>query len=315
MKKSDFVIVGGVAAGPKTAATLARRLPDTHITLFQRDREVSYGTCGMPYFASGDINSFEELTFTSYGIPRDPDFFKKTKNFDVTTGAEVIGIDREKKTVTVRMLDSCQTVEHGYGKLVLATGASPNPPPFPIPDSPRIRYFTRPDDAIAFRQMAQEGKISKALVVGGGFIGCEVAEAAGGLWGINVSLVEKEASLLPKILDPEMAEIVRRELARNDVEVITGTEIEKIELDSEDNPVAHIKGKDTIAADYVFLCLGVHPNVTLARKCGLDIGPTGGIMVNSRMQTSDPDIFAGGVWLQANPVTYRWVLWPTGTAG
>jgi len=294
MKKSDFVIVGGVAAGPKTAATLARRLPDTHITLFQRDREVSYGTCGMPYFASGDINSFEELTFTSYGIPRDPDFFKKTKNFDVTTGAEVIGIDREKKTVTVRMLDSCQTVEHGYGKLVLATGASPNPPPFPIPDSPRIRYFTRPDDAIAFRQMAQEGKISKALVVGGGFIGCEVAEAAGGLWGINVSLVEKEACLLPKILDPEMAEIVRRELARNDVEVITGTEIEKIELDSEDNPVAHIKGKDTIAADYVFLCLGVHPNVTLARKCGLDIGPTGGIKVNSRMQTSDPDIFAGG---------------------
>ncbi|MCP4686055.1 MAG: pyridine nucleotide-disulfide oxidoreductase, partial [bacterium] len=89
MEKSDFVIIGGVAAGPKTAATLSRRAPEARITLFQKDREVSYGTCGMPYFASGDINSFKDLTFTSYGIPRDADFFKRTKGFDVTTGAEV----------------------------------------------------------------------------------------------------------------------------------------------------------------------------------------------------------------------------------
>ncbi len=294
MEKSDFVIVGGVAAGPKTAATLARRMPKARITLFQRERDISYGTCGMPYFASGDINSFKDLTFTSYGIPRDPDFFKRTKGFDVTTGAEVIDIDRDKKTVTVRMTDRNETIEHGYDKLVLATGAIPNRPPFPVPESSRIRHFTRPDDAVAFRTMAQEGKIGKALIVGGGFIGCEVAEAAGGLWGIDVTLVEKENCLLPQILDPEMAEIVRRELARQDVEVITGHEIEKIELNGEGNPVAHIKGKDAIAADYVFLCLGVHPNVTLAKKCGLDIGSTGGIAVNARMQTSDPDIFAGG---------------------
>jgi len=294
MKKSDFVIIGGVAAGPKTAATLARRLPHARITLYQREKEISYGACGLPYFASGDINSFDELTLTSYGVRRDPKFFKKSKGFDVITEAEVIDIDREKQTVTVRLTAQNKTIEHGYDKLVLATGSVPNNPLFPLPESPRIRHFTRPDDARAFRQLAQEGKIAKALIVGGGFIGCEVAEAAGGLWGINTTLVEKEAHLLAQNLDSEMAAMVRRELTRQNVEVITGHQIEKIELDDEGKPVAYIEGEGTITADYVFLCLGVRPNVTLARKCGLDIGVTGGIEVSARMQTSDPNIYAGG---------------------
>lgn len=294
MEKSEFVIVGGVAAGPKTAATLARRMPGARITLFQREKEISYGTCGLPYFASGDINSFEELTYTSYGVPRDPAFFKKTKGFEVVTEAEVIDIDREKRTLTVRLTAQNKTVQHGYDKLVLATGSVPNRPLFPVPESPRIRHFSRPDEAIAFRQMAQEGKIARALIVGGGLIGCEIAEAAGSLWGIEVSLVERETSLLPRILDPEMAAIVQRELDRRNVEIIAGHEIEKIELDGEGRPVAHIEGQGTITSDYVFLCLGIRPNVTLAKKCGLDIGATGGIEVNARMQTSDPDIFAGG---------------------
>ena len=102
MDKSDFVIIGGVACGPKTAATLARRLPGTSITLFQKEERLSYGTCGLPYFASGDINSFDELTYTPYGIPRDRDFFKKSKGFDVITNAEVVSIDRENKKVTVQ---------------------------------------------------------------------------------------------------------------------------------------------------------------------------------------------------------------------
>lgn len=294
MEKSDFVIIGGVAAGPKTAATLARRLPRARITLFQREKEISYGTCGMPYFASGDINSFEELTFTSYGTPRDSEFFAKTKGFEAVTGAEVIDINRDKKTVTVRLIGTNKTIEHGYDKLVLATGAVPNRPPFPVPESDRIRHFTRPEDAIAFRQLAQQGKIGRALIVGGGFIGCEVAEAAGGLWGIEVTLVEKEPHLLPQILDPEMAMIVQRELANQDVEVLTGREIEKIEIDAEGNPTADVTAKGTITADYVFLCLGVRPNTTLAKKCGLEIGATGGVVVNSKMQTSDPEIYAGG---------------------
>ena len=126
MDRSDFVIVGGVACGPKTAATLARRLPNASITLFQREKILSYGSCGMPYYASGDIGSFEELTATSYGVTRDDDFFDQTKGFRAMAGHEVTAINRDSRVVTIKNLKSDETFEHGYGKLVVATGAGTN---------------------------------------------------------------------------------------------------------------------------------------------------------------------------------------------
>jgi len=314
MERSDFVIIGGVAAGPKTAAVLARRLPDARITVFQKEKNISYGTCGLPYFASGDINSFEELTQTSYGVARTPDFFKNTKGFDVEVQAEVTSINRQAKTITVRLLETGETIEHGYGKLVIATGANPNRPPFPVADSPKIRPFTRPDDAINFRQMAQTGQIGSAVVIGGGFIGCEVAEAAGGLWGIGVILIEKENQLLPYVLDPEMARIVEREMLRQDIKLMTGCLVEKIEVNDDGNPVVKIKDQADISADYVFLCLGVKPEITLAKDCGLEIGQTGGIAVNKYLQTSDPDIYAGGDCVESdNLITGDKIFMPMGS--
>ncbi|MCD6249127.1 MAG: FAD-dependent oxidoreductase [candidate division Zixibacteria bacterium] len=317
MDISDFVIVGGVACGPKTAATLARRLPNASIILFQKESRLSYGNCGLPYYASGDIGSFEELTFTSYGVPRDKDYFDKTKGFRAMTGHEVIAINRELRTVTVKDLESGESFEHGYGKLVLATGAGTNRPPFEVPDTTttsRVRPFTRPDDAIAFRKMAEKGQIGTALVVGGGFIGCEVAEAAGGLWGIEVTLIEKENQILPYVLDPEMVAIAERELARQNVDVQTGATIEKIELNDSGNPVVSIAGGDKITTDYVFLCLGVYPETTLAAACGLRLGPTGGIAVNSRLQTSDENIYAGGDCIESqHQLTKRPVFLPMGS--
>ncbi|MCP4580859.1 MAG: FAD-dependent oxidoreductase [candidate division Zixibacteria bacterium] len=294
MEKSDFVIIGGVAAGPKTAAVLARRLPEAIITVYQREKHISYGSCGLPYFASGDINSFDELTRTSYGVARSPGFFKNSKGFNVITEAEVVSIDREAKTVSVKMLETGEIFKHGYGKLVLATGANPIQPPFPVAESPKIKPFVRPADAINFRKMAQTGQVGKAVIVGGGFIGCEVAEAAGGLWGIEVTLIEKENQLLPYVLDPEMAIIAERELVRQDVKVITSGKVEEIAINDDGSPVVKINGRDDIIADYVFLCLGVKPEVTLAEACGLEIGKTGGIAVDKNLRTSDPDIYAGG---------------------
>lgn len=314
MEKSDFVIIGGVAAGPKTAAVLARRLPDSKITLFQREKHISYGTCGLPYFASGDINSFEELTQTSYGVARSTEFFKKTKGFDVRTESEATDIDRQAKTITVGDLRTGDSYKHGYGKLVLATGANPIKPPFPIADSPRIRAFTRPDDAINFRQTAQTGQVGTAVIVGGGFIGCEVAEAAGGLWGIEVTIIEKENQLLPYALDPEMAEIVEREMNRQNIKVRTGCEVEEIALDDADNPLVKIKDNSEIAVDYVFLCLGVKPETSLAAACGLDLGKTGGIKVNKYLQTSDPDIYAAGDCIELiNQITGEPIYLPMGS--
>lgn len=314
MEKSDFVIIGGVAAGTKTAATLARRLPGASITVFQKEEHISYGTCGLPYFASGDINSFEELTMTQYGVVRSPEFFKNSKGVNISINCEVVSIDRKAKTVSVKNLKTGKTFEHGYGKLVLGTGANSAKPPFPVAESPRIKPFTRPADAINFRKMAQTGQIGTAVVVGGGFIGCEVAEAAGSLWGIEVTLIEKENQLLPYVIDPEMAAIVNRELKRQDVNVITGAAVEKIELNGDGNPVVKIQGQDEITADYVFLCLGVKPEVSLAKACGLEIGKTGAILVDKNMRSSDEHIYAGGDCIESyHQITGSKVYMPMGS--
>ena len=161
---SDVVIIGGVAAGPKTGAALARRAPKLRIVLFQRESYISYGSCGLPYFASGDIPTFGELTRTSYGVERTPAFFRDTKGFDVVTGAEVISIDRSAKTVRVKDTATGEIHTHGYGTLVIATGARPKTP-FPVAESPLIRFFTRPDDALSFRKPAERGGIGSLVIV------------------------------------------------------------------------------------------------------------------------------------------------------
>jgi NADPH-dependent 2,4-dienoyl-CoA reductase/sulfur reductase-like enzyme/rhodanese-related sulfurtransferase len=294
MQISDIVVIGGVAAGPKTAATLMRRLPDATVTLFQKDELLSYSSCGLPYFASGDVGSFSELTQTSYGVPRDPAFFKNSRRFDAVTGAEVTRIDRDRKRVTVRLIATGETLEHGYKKLVIATGASPLSPPFPVAESDLIRAFYVPDDAIAFRRLAEQGKIDSAAIVGAGFVGCEMAEAIGSLWGIGTTVIEKEPQVLPGMLDCEMAALVEQELKQQGVTILTGATVERIDCDETGKPRVAVAGLASLMSDYVVLALGVRPEVTLARDCGLAIGTTGGISVNAGMQTSDPDIFAGG---------------------
>jgi len=312
--RSDYVIIGGVAAGPKSAATLARRLPDAKITLFQKEDLLSYGTCGLPFFASGDISSIEELLVTSYGVERDADFFEKAKNFTAITGAEIISIDRQNKTISGKMIQTGEEFTHGYDKLVLATGAVPANPPFPVADCPNIRSFTRPDDAMHFRRQAEQGKIGKAVVIGGGLIGCEVIQSCADLWGIETTLIEIKEHLLPYVLDNEMAAIVEREVVRHDIRLITGVGVEKIETDADGLPVVHVNGQEPISADYVFLCLGVRPNVALARSCDLTIGQTGAIDVNEFMQTSDPDIYAGGDCVETvNHLTGRKMYIPMGS--
>ncbi|MFC1475951.1 FAD-dependent oxidoreductase [Candidatus Zixiibacteriota bacterium] len=290
---SDFVIVGGVAAGPKTAATLARRLPRASITLFQKEKHLSYASCGLPYFASGDISSFDELTRMPWGTVRNEDFFRMVKGFCAITGAEVTAIDRGRKVVTVQQEDKPSAVEHGYGKLVLATGARPAPPAFPVEFGPRVQSFTRPENAIEFRRLAETGQVGSAAVIGGGYIGCEMAEALGGLWGINTAVLEKEQHVLPATLDPEMAVLVERELKKQDIDLRTGVCVEKI-TSREDGATVYLSGGETLEVDFVIVCTGVAAEVTLARACGLTLGVTGAIAVDEHFRTSDPDIFAGG---------------------
>mgnify|MGYP001168846758 FL=1 len=288
---SDVVIIGGVAAGPKTGAALARRAPNMKIALFQREPYISYGSCGMPYFASGDVPTFGELTRTSYGVERNPDFFRNTKGFDVLTGIEVVSIDRSGKTVVVKDIATGKSQTHGYGTLVIATGACPKPPPFPVEESPLVRFFTSPDDAISFRKLAESGKIGSLVIVGGGYIGCELAEAAT-VWGFDTTIIEREPQLLPKGFDKEIAVYAAKELDAGGIKVRTGSEVKRIFLE-DGRPVVELKDS-SIGADFVFLCLGVRPESGLARDCGLEIGEQGGILVDERLRTSDTFIYAGG---------------------
>jgi NADPH-dependent 2,4-dienoyl-CoA reductase/sulfur reductase-like enzyme/rhodanese-related sulfurtransferase len=294
VEKSDFVIVGGVAAGPKTASTLVRRIPDARVTLFHKDEHLSYAVCGLPFLASGDVGSFRELKLTPYGVERNADFFKGSRGFDAITGALVKDIHRERNTVTVEVAKSGEVFEHGYGKLVLATGAVPREPSFTVAASERIRSFQKPADAASFRELAEQGMIERAVIIGGGLVGCELAEAVGGMWGIEVTLIEKENQLLPYVLDPEMSAIVQRQLVAQGTHVLTGSKVESIDIDDKGNPVVLLQDRSKEACDYVFLAMGLQPEVSLARQCGLQLGHSGGIKVNRKMQTSDPDIYAGG---------------------
>ncbi|MFH1300793.1 MAG: FAD-dependent oxidoreductase, partial [Planctomycetota bacterium] len=277
-RRSDYVVIGGVAAGPKAAATLARRLPGTSITLFHREKILSYATCGFPFFASGELSAFEQLLQTGYGVTRDAVFFEQTKGVSAVPFSEVLRIDRDKKSVTVKELESGEVHEHGYDRLVLATGSNPNKPLIPIPECDSVRSFTRPGDVIDFRQKAERGEVADVVIIGGGFVGIELCEAVKEMWGINVKLFEKQPQLLPYLLDPEMAAILQRALVANGIEVTVAAEVEKITLGDQGKPVVHLQGQRPIDTDYVFLCMGVQPEVTLARECGLDIGKTGAIL-------------------------------------
>ena len=292
MDRSDFVIIGGVACGPKTAATLKRRLPEASVTLFQKEEFMSYASCGMPWLASGDLMGHEALLMTQYGTIRDPEFFEHTKHFKAVTNAEVTAIDRTNKHITVRLKDG-KMVDHGYGKLVLATGAVPRALPCPVCDSDRVSHFHALEDAIRFRGFAERGEVSEAVIIGGGLIGLELCEALGAMWGIDQTLIEKEPQLLPYVLDPEMSAIVEKHLRDQGVKVRTSMSVAEI-IEKNGRPTVVLGNDHEIETDYVFICVGVDPNATLAYQAGLEIGATGGIAVDEHMQTSDPDIYAGG---------------------
>jgi NADPH-dependent 2,4-dienoyl-CoA reductase/sulfur reductase-like enzyme/rhodanese-related sulfurtransferase len=293
---------------------LARRLPQATIALFEQGTHISYAACGLPFYASGEISSFEELNKTSYGVVRNVGFFRRSKGIGVITRAKVTGVNRTEKYVTVQLIDSGKELTHGYGKLVLVTGSRAKMPGFSVAKSPLIKNFTRPSDAIYFRSVAQAGSIGKAIIVGGGFIGCELAEATSGLWKIETVLIEREAQLLPRALDSEMAAFVQRSMKKNNVQVLTGYAIEKIVVSRDGKPIVVLRGGHKIESDIVFLCLGVEPEATLARECGLEIGATGAIVVDNHMRTSDPNIYAGGDCVESKHlVTGNAVYFPMGS--
>lgn len=287
------VIIGGVAAGPKAACRLKRLMPEAEVVVVDQDSLISYGGCGIPYYVSGDVADEKELRSTSFHMVRDTYFFEKAKGVKTLTSTRALAIDRNKKSVLIEDLPTGKKSELQYDILMLATGSQPAILPIPGHDAAAVFTISDLHKAIAIKEMIAKGKVGKAVVIGGGAIGIEMAEALTDLWGVETSIVEYKNQLLPKIIDWPLAAILEKQLRDHNVEVYLGEAAEEIVV--KDGQVTGVRtAKRTLDADLVIMAVGVRPRSGLAVEAGLQVSASGGIVVNERMQTSDPDIYAAG---------------------
>jgi NADPH-dependent 2,4-dienoyl-CoA reductase/sulfur reductase-like enzyme/rhodanese-related sulfurtransferase len=277
-----IVIVGGVAGGASAAARLRRLDESAEIVVFERDRYVSFANCGLPYHIGGEIPDRSSLLLQT------PDGLARQLALDVRVDHEVTAIDRFDKQVEVRDHAGQRTFHECYDKLVLCPGAEPIRLKIPGADHPRVLVLRNIPDMD--RIIAAIEHASRAVVIGGSYIGIELAEAFRAR-GVRTTIIERTAQLMPW-LDHEMTRILHLHVRDHGVEVRLGTEVTHIH----GNGALGIELSDgtSLEADLVVMAAGVTPNVSLAREAGLKIGPRGGIVVDRHMRTSDPDIFAAG---------------------
>ena len=279
------IIIGGVAGGATTAARLRRRDEKAEIVMYEKGEYISYANCGLPYYIGDTISERERL------FVQTPESFNGILNVNVKTSHEVLRINREAKTVTVKDLSSGKTYDDGYDKLVLSPGAEPIKPPIPGIDSKRVYTMRNVTDTDAIKTAVEEGNPRRAVVIGAGFIGLEMAENLHEK-GIFVTVVEAVDQVMT-ILDYEMAAEVHSQLKLKGIELYLSDGVSKFE-DTESQVKLTLQSGKELDADLVILSIGVRPDTALAKEAGLEIGKTGGIWVNEMMQTSDKDIFALG---------------------
>lgn len=279
------VIVGGVAGGA-TAATRIRRLDEhAQITVFERSGYISYANCGLPYYIGEVIEDSEELTLQT------PESFQTRFRINVKVKHEVIDIDVKRKTVTVRNLDTGEEFEEGYDKLILSPGAKPIRPDLPGIDSKNLFSLRTVEDTFRIRRFVEEHKPKTAVMVGGGFIGLEVAENLCEL-GVKVTVIQRGNQLL-NTLDYDMATLVHSKLRSKGIDLKIGGNVVAFE-ETETGLNVLLENEQPIGTDMVLLAIGVSPENTLAKKVGLELGLKGAIAVNDKMETSVSDIYAVG---------------------
>jgi NADPH-dependent 2,4-dienoyl-CoA reductase/sulfur reductase-like enzyme/rhodanese-related sulfurtransferase len=289
-----IVIVGAVAAGPKAACRLMRLRPDWEVTMVDQDSLISYGGCGIPYYVSGDVSDESELRATSFHVIRDASFFEHSKGVKTMTRTRALAIDRQAKTVRVENLETGAQQDLDYDQLMLATGSQPFELPIPGAQLDGVFTIANLHKAIEIKTRIAQGKVSRAVVIGGGAIGVEMAEALTDLWGIETSLLELAPQLLPRIVDRHFADMLKKHLQEKGVPVYTRESATEL-LDDGQGKVCGVKtAQRTLEADLVIMAVGVRPRSDLAKAAGLDVAPWGGIKVNQRLQTSDPNIYAAG---------------------
>lgn len=279
------VIIGGVAGGASAAARLRRLDERAEIIVFERSGFVSYANCGLPYYIGGTIAEKRELTLQT------PESFWNRFRIRVKTKHEVLAIDPAAKTVAVKDLSTGKTFTESYDKLVLSPGAMPTRPPLPGIDSEKIFSLRTVEDTLRIHDYVRREKPQSAVLVGGGYIGIEVAENLREL-GLDVTIVQRPKQLM-NTLDYDMATFVHAKLREKGIRLELGRSVSGFE-ERDGQILTLIDGQDPLPADLVLLAIGVTPDSGLAKQAGLALGIKGSIVVNDRMETSVPDIYAVG---------------------
>ena len=287
-----LLIVGGVAGGASAAARARRLSEDAHIVLFERRPDVSFANCGLPYYIGGQIAEREQLLVTT------PEQLRSRFNLDVRVRSSVEGIDRIAKTVRVRDFAAEREYDETYDKLILATGADPFRPSISGMDQPGVFTLRHLDDADRIKERVERG-VKHAVLLGGGFIGLELAENLV-RQGISTTVVEKNDQPLAPF-DKEMTTPIAHELADNGVALLLAQSAQAVEQTA-DGLVVCLSSGQRLAAQLVIFGVGVRPENKLAVDAGLEVGPRGGIRVNDQLQTDDPDIFAVGDAIEVTDV-------------
>jgi NADPH-dependent 2,4-dienoyl-CoA reductase/sulfur reductase-like enzyme/protein-tyrosine-phosphatase/rhodanese-related sulfurtransferase len=289
-----IVIVGSVAAGTSAAAKARRNTEAARITVYERDHDISYSGCGLPYFVGGEVDDIDELT------PRDPAWFKARYDVDVRTGHEVTAVDTEARTVTVRDLATGRTFVDTYDELVLATGVRAVVPPVPGVGSTGVFSVRTPTDARAIRAWIEDGEsrgrpVRHAVVVGAGYIGLEMTEQLTAR-GLAVTVVEAAEHTMPR-MDADMSarvdDEVRRHVRERGGDLLLSTKVTGITSDDGGVTGVDVEGGH-LDAELVIVSVGVRPNTELAEQAGVRIGPTGAIAVDRRLRTSVEHVWAVG---------------------
>ena len=278
-----IVIIGSVAGGTSVAAKARRNDGEAEIKIYDMDRDISYSGCGLPYYIGEDYIERGNLT------PRDPKWFKKRFDIDILTGHQVTKIDKDRKEIQVKNLDTGDIFTDTYDKLVLATGATPIKPNIPGIDSENIFYLRNVSSADSIVNFIHTNSPKKAVVVGAGYIGLELLENLTHL-GIEVTIVEKSESIMSK-LDKDMSVYLQSYLERKGIKLVLGEAVEKISNNG--NSVETSSGKE-FETDMIVFCIGVAPNTVLAKEVGMDLAENGAIRVNKTLETSIPNIYAVG---------------------
>lgn len=301
-----IIIIGGVAGGATTAARIRRADESAEIILFEKGKYISYANCGLPYYIGGVIQEREKL------FVQTPEAFSNRFHIDVRTESEVIAINREKKSVTVRAING-STYEESYDKLLLSTGASPVRPPLRGIDLNGIFTLRNVADTDKIKSYIQTHNPQKAVVVGAGFIGLEMAENLHAQ-GAEVSIVEMGNQVMAPI-DFSMAALVHQYLMDKGVNLYLEQAVDSFEQEGKRLKVK-FKNGHSILADIVILSIGVRPETSLAKAAQLTIGPAGGIAVNDYLQTSDSSIYAIGDAIEyRHPITGKpWLNYLAGPA-